>query len=234
MNNVPNSDSEQCIESKLSRVHSAPTLGPACVHTACALRRVVGLAWPCHNARPAVLRAVSPCALARCYAWYCWPPRPCRALYRNTTPCRRPLPIRIQILYHDLSPATSALHVVSREMPPVSQPPLSYHSSLLCRIAALATLYRDTTVAPQPRYNVLYCDSLWPGHACVCAAARPTRRPVVSEAISWPHPAVSWPVSAVSWMGPGLSMRAFAPPPSLACHNTVCCIVTQTKKKIGQ
>ena len=52
-----NSDSEQCTESKLSRVHSAPTLGPACAHTVCALYRVAGLAWSCCRPGPAMSQA---------------------------------------------------------------------------------------------------------------------------------------------------------------------------------
>ena len=70
MNNVPNSDSEQCTESKLSRVHSAPTLGLACAHTARALCLVAGLARSCHNAVP---RAMSSHPCARCC-------EPCRSL----------------------------------------------------------------------------------------------------------------------------------------------------------
>ena len=56
MSSVPNSDSEQCTESKLSRVHSAPILGPAYAHTApCRWPgRVAGLAWQCRSTRPAV------------------------------------------------------------------------------------------------------------------------------------------------------------------------------------
>ena len=75
MNSVPNSDSEQCTESKLSRVHSAPNLGLACVRTAPCRRPglAVSQAWPgrvaahaqsCHSARSTVSsdvpRAVSP------------------------------------------------------------------------------------------------------------------------------------------------------------------------------
>ena len=41
---------------------------------------------------------------------------------------------------------------------------------------------------------------------------------------------VSQASSVMSWPSPSLSMCAPAPPPCLACHNTVCCIVTQTKK----
>ena len=59
------------------------------------------------------------------------------------------------------------LRVVSCTLPRVSQPPAPYRGALLRRIATLAALYHDTTVAPQPRYNVLYRDSPWPGYARV-------------------------------------------------------------------
>ena len=49
MNSVPNSDSEKCTDSKLSRVHSAPTLGLGCADTMHALRRVAGLARSCRT-----------------------------------------------------------------------------------------------------------------------------------------------------------------------------------------
>ena len=52
-------------------------------------------------------RSVLSCALARCYALYRKPPRPCHALYRDTTPCRKPLPVTIQNLYRDLAPAAA-------------------------------------------------------------------------------------------------------------------------------
>ena len=90
MNNVPNSDSEQCTESKLSRVHSAPTLGLACAHTVRVLRCVAGLAWPCHRPGLAVSQAWPPvvplCPRGRWRAVQqavCW--ALCRASY-----CRAP------------------------------------------------------------------------------------------------------------------------------------------------
>ena len=54
MNSVPNSDSEQCTKSKLSRMHNAPTLGPACAHIGSALHHVAGLARPCRRLGPTV------------------------------------------------------------------------------------------------------------------------------------------------------------------------------------
>ena len=195
MNSVPNSDSEQCTESKLSRVHSAPTLGPACTHTALCCRpslamsqawpgRVVAHAWPCcalcrrvpsraaahriaslpgcvahgsrHNAMSLMDRDTTPCR-----SWIATQRRVAHGsrhnavslIDRDTTPCRRPLPITIQILYRELA------------LPRVSQPPTPYRGALLRRIAVLAALHHHTTVAPHPRYNVLYRDFPWPGHA---------------------------------------------------------------------
>ena len=69
MNGVPNSDSEQCTESKLSRVHSAPILGPACTHTTPCRRlgppgHVAGLALQCRSAHErASASCRRPCAI---------------------------------------------------------------------------------------------------------------------------------------------------------------------------
>ena len=48
MNSVPNSDSEQCTETKLNCLHQVHTLA----QPACALCRVAGLAWPCLRPGP--------------------------------------------------------------------------------------------------------------------------------------------------------------------------------------
>ena len=107
--------------------------------------------------------------------------------------------------------ASSALSLarpaVSRALPHVSQPPAPYRGALLRRIAALAALYRDTTVAPQPRYNVLYHDTPWPSHASARAVVRPAHRPAVSWLVSWPYHAGSW-----AWPG-----RVVAPAAMLSC-----------------
>ena len=62
MNSGPNSDSKRCPESELGQVHIVHTLDPGCAHTARELRRVVGLARPCHR-RPLSCRR--PCAARR-------------------------------------------------------------------------------------------------------------------------------------------------------------------------
>ena len=89
MNSVSNSDSEQCTESKLSRVHSAPTLGPGCAQAARALRRVMARARPYRDPLPGHVVPVPECVVAvllRTRA--CWRavlPPPCRdtKLYRD-------------------------------------------------------------------------------------------------------------------------------------------------------
>ena len=131
MNSVPNSDSEQCTKSKLSRVHSAPILGPAYAHTApCRWPgRVAGLAWQCRSTRPAVSQrtpahrvAAPPRALLRAVSrsqqvvsWPC--PRPCRNLSCDTTqrPSRPPVTIRL---------------FVSRHNPPAARPSRAHRSPL--------------------------------------------------------------------------------------------------------
>ena len=86
MNSAPNSDSEQCTKSKLSRVHSAPTLGPACVHTA---------PRPCHRPGPIVSRvyeAITLCARTSWHVLSCAVSRPSvmiQILYRDTSPLPR-------------------------------------------------------------------------------------------------------------------------------------------------
>ena len=62
MNSDPNSDLKQCPKSKLSRVHSAPTHGPGCAHTAprpCAQLHVVAPARPYRGLIPGHIVVVS-------------------------------------------------------------------------------------------------------------------------------------------------------------------------------
>ena len=124
MNSVLKSDSEQCTKSKLSRVHSAPTLGPACAHYAVSQAwpgRVVGLARPCLKLGPAVSQA--------------WPGRvpgaPCRVAAPTSALARR-VPSRV-------------LRVVSHTGRRIAHP--------LRRIVALppvvSRLSRDTTQLPR-------------------------------------------------------------------------------------
>ena len=72
MNSVPNSDSKQCLESKLGQVHSVHTLNPGCAHYAQAAHTA-----PCR--RPGLV--VSQACIGRIVA----PSRPCR---KHVLPCR--------------------------------------------------------------------------------------------------------------------------------------------------
>ena len=136
MNSIPNSDSEQCTESKLSRVHSAPTLGPACAHTTRALHRVASLAqschrpglaisWPCVDTRPrTLLRAISQA------------PRPCRA------PVVRVAALLRRVVGHWRGPPLARPLVVLRpkRLPPPPSPSLD------------TNLYRDSPWPAKARF----------------------------------------------------------------------------------
>ena len=106
---------------------------------------------------------------------------------------------------------------------PCFEPPyaVSWHAAVL--YSSTVPSYRDPKSPPQPRYKYLYRDPapLSPHCAPCCTRARPDRKP--------PGRIVAY--YAVSWRAPALPCLL---PPSLACHNTVCCIVTQIKKKIRQ
>ena len=129
---LQNSDSEQCTESNLSRVHSAPTLGPGCAHPTRALRpgRAHSPRWAPCSGRVAARTGV----LAR----------------RVTTLLPSP-PVTIQFLYRDLSPLPRALRAVSRT-----------HNAVLRSHAAISqrcrSLYRDLKVAPA-MIQFLYRDT---------------------------------------------------------------------------
>ena len=181
MNSVPNSDSEQCIESKLSRVHSAPTLGPACAHTALCGKpsmamsqawpgRVAGLAQPCHRLGPAMSqrplkrwRAVSQ---VMCCA-------SCRTLYRHARrhvarPLRRivtPPPVVSRLSRDTTQQPNRALVTIrpfiSRHNPPAARPSRTRRSPL-CR-----------------------------GRPCSMGLSAVSQ--AESSALSWPNPTVSWP-----------------------------------------
>ena len=77
MNNVPNSDSEQCTESKLSRMHSAPTLGPGCAQAASAMHHVMELTGPYPSPLPGRVAPVPEHVAARM-----------RAMGRSAESCR--------------------------------------------------------------------------------------------------------------------------------------------------
>ena len=94
MNSDPNSDSKQYPESKLSRVHNAPTHGPGCAQAAPALHHVVARAGPYRGPLPGRVapvpdRVSAPTrTLKRCVA-------------RRAAPCRSPSD-RIARLLHPI------------------------------------------------------------------------------------------------------------------------------------
>ena len=74
---------------------------------------------------------------------------------------------------------------------------------------------------PQSRYKI--CIATHPcGQAMRARAARPARKPALSQLLL----VVSWPCSGHIVVVSCLAMRA----PMRLCHNTACCIVTQTQK----
>ena len=185
MKSVPNSDSEQCTESKLSRVHSAPTLSPSCgtlrthciqvAWTARAGRCVVAVlqhtpgcvaahARPCRNARPAVLWLYR-CAQARVGA-------PCSSV-AAFAPGQDTI-----FLYRDSSPLPLAPCAVLRA-----------HSAVLRAHAAVSQrcrlLYGDLKVTPPTIQFFLSRHSPPTARPSRARAALPVRRPTISHA-SWP------------------------------------------------
>ena len=148
MNNDPNRYSKQCPESKLSRVHSVPTLGPASVHTTPCRRPglTVSQCTPCRVAHCA-LRVVSSCPHT-CFRAYrsslrCIVALP--AAYRGASPSRvAPVSRYTQRpgLAHTLSAVSRALCVVSWRIP----------YELVARCAA--------PPSPVSRYTPLYRDSI--------------------------------------------------------------------------
>ena len=166
---------------------------PPLAQAACTLRMhcIVSQAWPGRVAAHVgpCRSAVSLCALVRCCASYRRPPRPCRALYRDTTPCRRPLPVTIQNLYCDLAPAARALRDVS----------LAHCASCraLCRgcrspqrrivahccVVSQPWLHSIVTQRSPLSHDTMFCIATHPGQVMrACAAACLARR----QAVSWP------------------------------------------------
>ena len=237
MNSVPNSDSEQCTESRLGQVHNVHTPMAQAVHWAGRVlahqtpRRGLppGVSWPSpghilgmSQPAPAVLHvmphAVSREGLHRVVA----PARPCRrecptVSRRARTYCRAVS----QLPCHDtnfISQHKPLPRAPCRALPRVSQPPASYRGTLLHRIVALARYIATQSRPPQPRYNFLYHDS--PAnkacHTPLCADGRVVAHAgrIVTHARSCRGRVL--PVHA-------RLLRAL-------CHDTVYCIVTQNKK----
>ena len=134
MNSYSNSDSKQCPKSKLSRVHSAPTLGPGCVHTAHWAGHVVAHQASCRRPPPIVSWPSSRLCL-----------RPHRALCRASCPCA---PTRAAVRHVTASSAVSrASRPYCGTCPAVSQhcivtqptaKPSSYHDTNDCIVTHLS------------------------------------------------------------------------------------------------
>ena len=82
MNSDSNSNLEQCTESKLSRVHSAPTHGLGCAQAARALRRVLARAEPYRGPLPGRVAPMPDCVAMRMRSLVCCVAAPCWALCR--------------------------------------------------------------------------------------------------------------------------------------------------------
>ena len=194
INSVLNSDSEQCTESKLSRVHQ--------VHTLAQPARALLPGWPCRcrvmGLCPAISWLVAGRVVAVLQAW----PR---------VPCHR-------------APAC----VVVRHFASL---PTLYHGALLsCIVAQCRPI--GTQSHPFSHDTNLCIAILLPTAGTARLVARAHGRIAGRLVVSWPS---SGHIVAEQWLYCGLLRRVVARPcalpPSLACHNTVCCIVTQTKKK---
>ena len=178
-----NSDSEQCTKLNLSRVHSAPTLGPACAHTT-----------PCHRLGLTVSQAV--CCV------------PCRAPYRRAGrrvahPLRHivELPPAVSHLSHDTTQRPSHPHamiqfIVSRHTPPATRP---WHARRLPLLAGRPCRRASRSCRrPSPRpYSGLVrpCPSRIVGVATtLCLLCYDTMHCIVTKAWKW---AVAYPAAII-------------------------------------
>ena len=216
MNSIPNNDSEQCIESKLSQEHSAPTLGPACAHTAPCRKpglavskpglvvskawpgRVAGLAWSCRSARLAVSQRT-----------------PGRVAVHASAPCRTPASVAAHRVL--ASPAVSC-----------SQLAVSWPCPRPCRSLSCDTTQRPSRppVTIHPFVSQHNPPAVRPSserrsplreHRQCRRASRPCRRPS--------HRQYRGPIRSC----PGRMVGVDATP-CLMCHDTMHCIVTKAGK----
>ena len=144
-------------------MHSAPTLGPTCAHTALALRHVLGLAWPCRKLGLAVSQR--PRALARHVVGRVLRTVSCTISSRRA-PCREP-----STSYRGAYPGRVAY--VLRYNPTAKKPP--YHDTIYC-IATHSPTAKSCLRAPlAPRA----------GRPCR-GASRSYRGKVVALSWAWP------------------------------------------------
>ena len=182
MNNDPNSDSEQCTESKLGRVHSPHTHGPGCAQAARALRlgrehsavsqRALGRVM----AHRASYRGRARSCCRPCYARTLLCRKPCRV---RTLPCRRPYHART---LQCRRPPGHYTKFVSQHRPlprAVLQPSCAVSQGLAAPYRSRVTRYVAAQGRPPATIQHLYHDS--PASQTTCAHARcsPQCRPVV-------------------------------------------------------
>ena len=202
MNSVPNSDSEQCTESKLSRVYSAPTHG-----LGCALRHVVAHAGSYRGPLPNHVALVP------------YRERLCPTVSLPARSCCRAVSLRWS---RSGSRRVAALPAVSRTSCVVSWP-------ILCRIAALLhpvsyPVSRYTQQLGCPPATILPFLSRHtpqrPGHSH--ARCWPRGK---ADRVAGPPGRV-----AASYCTParpcGASCRVPMPASPALCHDTIPCIMT--------
>ena len=220
MNSVLNSDSEKCTESKLSRVHSASTLGPACAHITRALRRVATHARPCRSAHPAMSQRTPShvAAHARPYRG--------RVTARTRTPCRRATtfkPGHDTIFVSRLeSLAACTTRRVARAQRRIVAHPAPYRSLYRCP-------YCDTNATPSHETNFCIATLTSNGKALARAsrsiatltprAGWSYRRPpgrVVACIVALPRRVVG-----VAWPYHGHALAVPRPISLALCHDTI-------------
>ena len=175
----------------MSRVHKVHTLNPGCAHSA----QVMSIA-SCGSTRRHVV-------------WQQPPPRHNKKNYVTINSCRE----------RSESCVDRGPRAVLRELLCVSQCSYAVSQGASTLYRNLVVPYCDIKDRPQPRYKPLYRDSPPTARPCTHVAARPARRPVVSQGLL----AVSWGrvtrLLALSWLP--------VCPPTALCNDTTCCIVTQ-------
>ena len=207
MNSDPNSDSEQCPESKLGQVHRVHTQRTLATRNAPRprTRRALGsVSWP-HFSVSQVVSCVSPHARTR------W----CAVSQSLGLPCCNPT-IATQNLCHDTTLAMRAVSLtllrVSQRSCAVSHGAVTLYSS---RVAGcVATQGRPSTTIQN-----FYPYSPPAIKPCACTLSL--------------GPRVGLPCCRASWLCRGRVMVVSCLPmcaPVRLCYNTTCCIVTQTQK----
>ena len=210
-NSGPNSDSEQCTESKLGWVHQVHTLNPAC------------------SPRPTVSQPVA-VRVAACGRSCRRLRRPCRSLWSVVSQAcpalrvmSRALVCVARLLRRIVVPSRPCRSIVSRhsQLPSLLLSPYNrlYHDTPASQTACLSR-YKDcivtrplaTSPSPLTRYKIVYHDTIYqPGHACAASHV------MASLGLSWPVP---WPSRPYRGR-PCTPLRAQACLPGPSCQANV-------------